>query len=330
MDAGDPRPGIVYFRSAHHHGQLLALQRRRQRFDAARPVGPLLIPQMEALAVKAGDGTRLVCWDFGGDGPPVLLMHGAGLNGRCWAPVARALSQGFRPVAMDLRGHGSSSRSADGTYGWELFATDALAAIEQLGLATGKARSSQLIGVGHSAGASALVMAERARPGSFSCLWAWEPIIGIPGSDLTASRSRALAERARRRRAAFASVDDARSHLEGRGLFAEFSPGSFEAFLAGGFVPSAEGGVRLACDPEDEARVYEGGLSCSAWEDLGYFRSPARVLGGGRSQAVPFDELEAITAELPDSELVIMPSLGHFGPFGDPASVAADIANWAM
>ncbi|HXW79353.1 MAG TPA: alpha/beta hydrolase [Acidimicrobiales bacterium] len=284
---------------------------------------------MEALEVTAGDGTRLVCWDFGGNGPTILMMHGAGLHGRCWAPVARALSAGFRPIAMDLRGHGASGRSPDGLYGWESFATDALTAVEQLGLARPGQGSPKLVGVGHSAGASALVMAERARPGTFAGLWAWEPIITIPGSHLTASRSAALAERARRRRAEFPSIEQARSHLEGRGLFAEFSPEAFEAFLEGGFISEAGGGVRLACGPDDEARVYEGGLSRSAWEDLGHFHPPARVLGGGHSKAVPFEELEAITAQLPAGELATIAGLGHFGPFGDPPLVAADIARWS-
>jgi pimeloyl-ACP methyl ester carboxylesterase len=284
---------------------------------------------MEPLAVTADDGTRLICWDFGGNGPPVLMMHGAGLHGRCWAPVARSLSEGFRPLAMDLRGHGASGRSPDGKYGWELFATDALAAIDQLGLAGGEPGATKLTGVGHSAGASALVMAERDRPGSFSRLWAWEPIISIPGSDLTASRSEALAERARHRRADFPSMEAARSHFEGRGLFAEFSPESFEEFLQGGLVSDDGGGVRLACNPADEARVYEGGLSRAAWEDLAHFRAPAKVLGGERSKAVPFDELSAIAAQFPAGELSVLPSLGHFGPFGDPASVVVDIIRWA-
>jgi pimeloyl-ACP methyl ester carboxylesterase len=284
---------------------------------------------MEPLAVTAGDGTCLICWDFGGSGPAMLMMHGAGLHGRCWAPVARALRAGFRPLAMDLRGHGASGRSPDGRYGWDLFATDALAAIEQLGLARTDLGSPKLVGVGHSAGASALVMAERARPGTFARLWAWEPIVSIPGSDLTASRSAALAERARRRRAEFPSVAKARSHLEGRGLFAEFSPESFDSFLEGGLAPDDHGGVRLACDPDDEARVYEGGLYRSAWEDLGHFLPPARVLGGEISKAVPFDELQAITGQLPAGELATMAGLGHFGPFGDPPLVAEDIARWA-
>ena len=259
----------------------------------------------------------------------MLMMHGAGLHGRCWAPVARVLTAGFRPLAMDLRGHGASGRSPGGRYGWELFAGDALAAIEQLGLAGAEPGSPQLIGIGHSAGATALVMAERARSGTFARLWAWEPIISIPGSDLTASRSAALAERARHRRSEFSSIEEARSHFEGRGLFAEFSPESFEAFLEGGFVSEESGGVRLACAAGDEAAVYEGGLSRSAWEDLGHFRPPARLLGGGRSKAVPFDELEAIKAQLPAGELAMMARLGHFGPFGDPPLVAADIARWS-
>jgi pimeloyl-ACP methyl ester carboxylesterase len=54
-------------------------------------------------------GTRYV--DFGGDGPPVVLLHGlAGYAGE-WTPVARRLRlRGRRVLAADLRGHGGSTR----------------------------------------------------------------------------------------------------------------------------------------------------------------------------------------------------------------------------
>ncbi len=53
--------------------------------------------------------------DTGGDGPPVLLVHGwmfpSDLN---WAQTYGPLQQaGFRVLAMDLRGHGRGLRSSD-------------------------------------------------------------------------------------------------------------------------------------------------------------------------------------------------------------------------
>jgi pimeloyl-ACP methyl ester carboxylesterase len=39
--------------------------------------------------------------------PVVILVHGATLNGRMWAPVRRHLSPALRVVAPDLPGHGS-------------------------------------------------------------------------------------------------------------------------------------------------------------------------------------------------------------------------------
>jgi pimeloyl-ACP methyl ester carboxylesterase len=296
---------------------------------------------MEQLLVTARDGAHLVCWDFAGQGKPLLMVHGTGLHGRCWAPVAGRLSTaGFRPLALDMRGHGASSRSPDGAYDWDRFALDVLDTLDQLGLAEGAGEGARVeaaagpgvFAVGHSAGGAALLLAEASRQGSFSRIWAWEPIMSIPGSDDRARRGAGLARRARQRRGEFASIDEARAHFEGRHMFAEFSPESLEAFLDGGLVPNGKGGFRLACDPEDEARIYEGAAGHDAWEGLSRVHCPTRLLGGELSPAVPPDELARIAAQLPAREpegVAVLPMLGHFGPFQRAADIAADIANWA-
>jgi pimeloyl-ACP methyl ester carboxylesterase len=49
-------------------------------------------------------------WE-GGDGPPVLLVHGLGVSGRYLLPTARELTaRGFRAVVPDLPGFGRSTR----------------------------------------------------------------------------------------------------------------------------------------------------------------------------------------------------------------------------
>lgn len=252
------------------------------------------------------------------------MVHGTSLHGRCWAPVAAALPPGFWPLGLDLRGHGASAPSADGGYAWERFAHDILRTVDGLGL-----EAAGVVGVGHSAGAASLLMAEAMRPGTFTRLWAWEPIMSVPGSDLRSGRSTELAARARKRRSQFASLDEARSYLQGRGMFAEFSADGLEAYLDGGFVDDGQGGVDLACPPEVEARVYETAALHQAWEGLGDVGCPVRLLGGDQSPAVPPAHLEAIAGRLPGGEMKVWAGSGHFGPFQHPREVAADVAGWA-
>lgn len=59
--------------------------------------------------------TELASEDFGGDGVPVLLLHGAGANLDAMAPLARALRAGHRVVTVDLPGHG---HSPDADWDW--------------------------------------------------------------------------------------------------------------------------------------------------------------------------------------------------------------------
>src|ERR671910_1628824 len=53
----------------------------------------------------------------GGEGPPVLLLHGFPETHLCWHAVAPRLARDHAVVAPDLRGHGASRASAGGPYG---------------------------------------------------------------------------------------------------------------------------------------------------------------------------------------------------------------------
>jgi len=73
--------------------------------------------------------------EFSGNetGLPVLLAHGGGQTRRAWKRVTGELaSAGFRVIALDLRGHGDSAWSENGSYDLRDFASDLLAIASQL------------------------------------------------------------------------------------------------------------------------------------------------------------------------------------------------------
>ncbi|USA01472.1 alpha/beta hydrolase [Streptomyces lydicamycinicus] len=98
----------------------------------------------EDLVCVAADGVELAVRDHGGDGSPVLLLHGAGRTLADWARVAPLLAERHRVWAMDLRGHG---RSGDGAAPWtfEVAADDVTAVLAACG-------APDAVVVGHSLG----------------------------------------------------------------------------------------------------------------------------------------------------------------------------------
>lgn len=110
---------------------------------------------MSRTAFERG-GTELAYRDFGGAGPPVLLLHGlAGYAGE-WEPSAQLLIEHYRVFALDQRGHGDSARRpADVSR--SAFVKDCAAMIERFGLGP-------VTLVGQSMGANTAMLAAAAYP----------------------------------------------------------------------------------------------------------------------------------------------------------------------
>ncbi len=68
-------------------------------------------PNDSFVSVK---GNSLHYRDWGGDGQAVVLVHGLASNCRIWDLVAPILSEEFRVVALDQRGHGESFKPDTG------------------------------------------------------------------------------------------------------------------------------------------------------------------------------------------------------------------------
>ena len=92
------------------------------------------------------DGLRLHYLDYGNSHlPPMLLIHGMRDSALRWDIFARAMSDEYRVLSLDSRGHGDSDRAGPNGYHYDDYISDIEALAEHLALR-------DMIIVGHSAG----------------------------------------------------------------------------------------------------------------------------------------------------------------------------------
>jgi len=82
--------------------------------------------------VDVDAGVRLYAQDLG-DGPPIVLVAGFGLDHRVWDRQVRVLAAHHRVVCVDQRGHGLSDKPWGG-YDFDRMARDLLAVADKLEL----------------------------------------------------------------------------------------------------------------------------------------------------------------------------------------------------
>lgn len=267
----------------------------------------------------SSDGVELAVHDLGGKGPPLILTHATGFHGRVWGPLSALLSSRFHCWSFDFRGHGDSTRPRSTDFEWPSFGHDVLDVVTALGL-------ERPFGLGHSQGATALLLAEQMRPGTFQALYLYEPV-AFSSDDLAPSADdHPLVRGALRRHDRFPSTASALEHLAERPPLSDFDPEALRAYVDHGLSPLPGGEVVLKCRPADEAQIYRQGLSSLAFDRLDEVKCPVIVARGSRSDALGATLAARQVARLSSGRLQVLEGLGHFGPLEDPRQVAAAVA----
>ena len=240
-------------------------------------------------AIATG-GPTLAVTEYGGDGPPLVLLHGIGSRGVSWWPVVDRLAARFRLVVPDLRGHGASAKPPTG-YLLPDYASDLAALLEAFDLERPLLLGHSLGGLvalawaaanPHRAAAIALEdTALRSQPETLAAFDGWLALSAMPLAEATAYFRREHPDW---------SEADCRRRAESitgtaRGVFAELR---------------ADSAANLAAAHDRLA-------------PLAAIRSPVLLIHGdptAGSMVAPADAAR-LAATLPNARLVRIPGAGH-------------------
>jgi pimeloyl-ACP methyl ester carboxylesterase len=267
----------------------------------------------------AGARIALARWgDADASKPPALLVHGTGFVAEIWDEVARELARRYTVYGIDRRGHGSSHKPSIDRYHFLDFASDVCAVIEALDL-------HDIFGVGHSAGATDLLLAARLVPGRFSRLFVMEPTIMDPrvrNDGGLSAKGAASVQGVLRRQAEFETAATAFERLRAAPAFAVWSEAALWAYVRHGFETLSDDRVRLLCRPEIEAamlrpifeaieQVYAGDERGNPFGLLAAIDCPVRVATAENSWAIYKEMAARAAALIPGASQWTFDGVGH-------------------
>jgi pimeloyl-ACP methyl ester carboxylesterase len=294
---------------------------------------------VERLSIeRAGARIAVIRWGEVAPGRPcALLLHGTGFVADVWLEVAPALAATHTVYAVDRRGHGRSLLP-DASYHFIDFALDLSAVITALEL-------TRLLGVGHSAGATDLLLCAKLLPAHFERIFAMEPTVMIPeayraGAMLSPQRMEFL-HRASRRRGEYESAQAAFDRFRAAPAFERWTAEALWAYVHHGFDTLPDGRARLLCTPATETamlgpifeameQVYRGDDRGNPFGWMREIACPVRIATAEGSAAIYGEMAERCAALVPGATRWRFAGVGHCVAQEAPALVIDALAAFCV
>lgn len=208
-----------------------------------------------------GRGGEMAVIEMGDPDRPVDLVfaHANGFNALTYRSLMTPLTQRFRILMPDLRGHGRTRLPTEttGRWSWDDHGEDLAALLATID-------GPPVVLSGHSMGGTSSLLAAQRQPNQVSRLVLLDPVIWsraahfafqFPGFRSLPARNPLTAGALRRRRR-YDNRDQALAAYRGRGAFRGWPDGMIADYLEDGLIEASDGGLTLASTPEWEASNY--------------------------------------------------------------------------
>lgn len=263
--------------------------------------------------------------------PPILLAHATGFHARVWDQTVAALPDGYRVIAVELRGHGRSPFTRP-IESWKAIAQDVRELVQGLELR-------DIVGVGHSMGGYCMTRTAYHLAEAFRRVILVDPVLSRPDvyeNDRYAALAGPHEHPIAGRRNSFASWQAMYEYFKDRHPYSLWQPQVLEDYCRYGVIPAANGsGSELACGPLVEASVYYEQRHTNIYYLIRQMDTPVTVLRAkvrtpeewkvtNFTKSPTWDQL---AAQFKNGRDVYLPALTHFIPMQNPALVARFIAD---
>lgn len=275
---------------------------------------------MQSIRIPLHTGVELAVDRKDGTGPrTVVFLHATGFSRGVWRPVADAVPAST--VAVDLRGHGGSSKPPT-PYTWSSFVDDIVALAEVLDWR-------DIVLCGHSAGGSTAVEVAATVPDRVAALVLTEPPLNPPVTGGIQIDPEALVAMTLKRRSHWASRAEAEAHLGAKSPYVHWHPAARAGFFATGLRDLPDGSCELACPPEIEASVFVEARHSRAWDRLPDVRCPTWLLRATGDRGMASTTSPQTIGRLADGRETVIEGSGHFLPLESP-DLVADLVTAAL
>lgn len=276
--------------------------------------------------VRGSHDLELHVLEWSSEGVPLVLLHGHGNEAHLWDDFVPAVSEHYRVLAVDQRGHGDSDWDPEGRYGADAMADDLEAILAHFEI-------DRFVLVGFSMGGRVSMEFAARSP---------ERLAGLVLVDIAPELdARGIArighEMSTQRAPVFTSVDEYARMLSLN--YPAGRPAALQRMAEYGLREREDGLFELKMDPnlrgdrpnDPESREQEERFIARQWEALAKLECPTLVVRGAASDILAPDTADRMVEDvLQNGTLAVVPQAAHSVATDNPEGFEAAVCAFVL
>jgi pimeloyl-ACP methyl ester carboxylesterase len=263
--------------------------------------------------------------EFGNSSKTIVFSHANGYPPGTYRQLLDSISQGYHLYAMEMRPLWQKY-SRNVIKNWQPLSTDLIRFIEQI-------KTNSVIGIGHSMGGTATLLAALQFPSYFRSIILIDPVFFLPAFNSLWNiisllkldyQLHPLIKGTLRRKTIFKSKQEMFDNYRTKKVFEKISDTVLWDYVNSLAKMNEDGSYHLIYPPEWEAWIYATGSKSDRliWSNIASLKIRSLIIRGEKSNTFLNSTADRVYKKNPKVKIITIPDAGHLVPLEYPDKVS--------